>query len=93
MNLWSVITREFFCYLLIILNLDFRSRGVVVTGYGPLGGPGETTLVNGHTPINNPLVVELAEKYNKSTGQILLRFQVQRGIAIVAKSVTPSYCV
>ena len=60
-----------------------------MTGYGPLGGPGETTVVNGHTPINNPLVVQLAEKYNKSTGQILLRFQLQRGIAIVAKSVTP----
>merc|ERR1712189_114039 len=67
-----------------------RERGVVVTGYGPLGGPGETTVVNGETPMNNSVVVAIAEKYNKSPGQVLLRFQVQRGIALVAKSVTPS---
>ena len=61
----------------------------MVTGYGPLGGPGETTVVNGETPMNNSVVVAIAEKYNKSPGQVLLRFQVQRGIALVAKSVTP----
>jgi len=32
------------------------------------------------------MIVELAEKYNRSAGQILLKFQVQRGIIVIPKS-------
>ena len=31
-------------------------------------------------------MLELAEKYNRSAGQILLKFQVQRGIIVIPKS-------
>lgn len=67
-----------------------KSRGIMVTGYAPLGGPGDTTKVNGFTLLENPTVIQIAKKYGKSTGQILIKFQVQRGIAVVPKSVTPS---
>ena len=32
----------------------FRARGVMVTGYAPLGGPGETTVADGFTLLENP---------------------------------------
>ena len=36
------------------------------------------------------MIKALAEKYKKSAGQILLKFQVQRNIATIPKSVTAS---
>ncbi len=36
--------------------------------------------------LDDPVVKELAEKHKKSTGQILLRFLVDMGIAAVPKS-------
>lgn len=38
----------------------------------------------------NAVVKELAKKYSKSPGQILIRFQVQRGVAVIPKSITKS---
>jgi len=67
-----------------------QARGVMVTGYAPLGGPGETTVADGYTLLENPTVIAIGEKYGKSAGQILIKFQVQRKIAVIPKSVTPS---
>ena len=39
--------------------------------------------------IGLPELVTLAEKYNKSTAQICLRWSLQRGILPLPKSVTP----
>jgi diketogulonate reductase-like aldo/keto reductase len=39
--------------------------------------------------INNPKVLEVAEKYGKTPAQILLRHIVQRGIAAIPKSTNP----
>lgn len=35
---------------------------------------------------NNPVLVELAQKYGKTTAQIILRWQLQRGIVSLSKS-------
>ena len=61
-----------------------------MTAYGPLGGPGETSMVNGITLLEHPISQKIAKKHNKSPGQILIKFQVQRGVAVIPKSVTPS---
>lgn len=34
----------------------------------------------------NPVLVQLAEKYNKTTAQIILRWHIQRGIVVIPKS-------
>ena len=39
-----------------------------------------------NTIFKNSTILELAEKYNRSAGQILLKFQVERGISVIPKS-------
>ena len=38
---------------------------------------------------NNPVLKEIAEKYSKTTAQVMLRWQLQRGIVSLSKSATP----
>uniref|UniRef100_A0A4X1W9W8 Aldo-keto reductase family 1 member A1 n=2 Tax=Sus scrofa TaxID=9823 RepID=A0A4X1W9W8_PIG len=68
-----------------------QARGLEVTAYSPLGSsdrawrdPNEPVL------LEEPVVRALAEKYNRSPAQILLRWQVQRKVICIPKSVTPS---
>lgn len=35
----------------------------------------------------NPTLAEIGEKYGKSTGQVILRWRIQRGIIVIPKSV------
>nr|XP_008519800.1 PREDICTED: alcohol dehydrogenase [NADP(+)] [Equus przewalskii] len=68
-----------------------QARGLEVTAYSPLGSsdrawrdPNEPVL------LEEPVVLALAEKYGRSPAQILLRWQVQRKVICIPKSVTPS---
>lgn len=38
---------------------------------------------------NNPVLVELANKYGKTTAQVMLRWQLQRGVVSLSKSANP----
>lgn len=40
--------------------------------------------------LSEPVVVEIAERHNKTAAQVLLRYSVQRGIAVIPKSINPS---
>ena len=55
---------------------------VKIQAWGPLGR-GNTDL------LNNPVILELAEKYGKNSGQIILRFENQEGIIVFPKSLNP----
>lgn len=55
---------------------------VKIQAWGPLGR-GNADL------LNNPVILELAEKYGKNAGQIILRFENQEGIIIFPKSLNP----
>lgn len=61
-----------------------KARNVSIVGYSPLGRPHEA----GHRPIaiNDAKVKELANKYNKNPGQILLRFSYQNNVISIPKS-------
>lgn len=68
-----------------------RDRGLVLTAYSPLGSadrawkrPDEPVL------LQEPLVLDLATKYHKSAAQVLLRWQTQRGVVAIPKSVNES---
>jgi len=40
--------------------------------------------------MDEPKVVKIAEKHGKTPAQILIRYQAQRGVAVIPKSVTKS---
>lgn len=68
-----------------------RDRGLVMTAYSPLGSP-DRIWKQADEPIllQDPVIISLAEKYGKSPAQIILRWQTQRGVVTVPKSVTES---
>ena len=39
--------------------------------------------------LNHPKIEEIAKKHGKATGHVLLRFQIQRDVIVLTKSVNP----
>ncbi|KAI8061873.1 NADP-dependent oxidoreductase domain-containing protein [Gilbertella persicaria] len=65
-----------------------NSKNIVLTAYSPLGNPGYRD--NELKTVEEPIVIDIAKKYNKSPQQVLLSWGVNRGFAVIPKSVTPS---
>jgi len=67
-----------------------EDRGITLTAYSPLGNPGSQAHsgTDKDRLLKEPVVVRLAQKYNKNVGQILLKFEAQRGIIVIPKSVS-----
>ncbi|XP_053521817.1 1,5-anhydro-D-fructose reductase isoform X1 [Artibeus jamaicensis] len=63
-----------------------HSRDVSVTAYQPLGGSSE-----GVDLMDNPVIQAMAQKHQKSPAQILIRFQIQRNVIVIPKSVSPKH--
>jgi methylglyoxal/glyoxal reductase len=40
--------------------------------------------------LNDPVLVEIANKYNKSTAQVILRWDIQTGVVSIPKSIKPN---
>lgn len=57
--------------------------GVKLEAWYPLGHGNKNLL-------QNPAILEMAQKYNKNAGQIILRFEVQEGFIILPKSTNPA---
>ncbi|XP_018579941.1 aldose reductase-like [Anoplophora glabripennis] len=83
--------------LQVELHVDFQQRGlvefchkndIVVVAYSPLGSPGPSEMEPRRLPpvIHTEDIKKIAEKYNKTPGQIMLRYLLQKNIAAVPKS-------
>jgi diketogulonate reductase-like aldo/keto reductase len=59
---------------------DCRKAGITVGAWSPLGGPNIPLL-------QHPVLRSLAEKYGRTPAQIVLRWDIQRGVAVIPKSV------
>lgn len=57
-----------------------KEFGVQPQAWGPLAE-------GKHGIFTNPMLTEIAEKYEKSVAQVVLKWNVQRGVAIIPKSV------
>ena len=68
-----------------------HENNVAVTAYSPLGRPGQpmhnSDMKNKMlTLVKNPVVLEIAEAVKKTPAQVLLRFEIERGIVCIPKS-------
>jgi len=79
--------------------IDFcKKHQITVTAYSPLGQPGNSsnslagTIIQAgiDNKLDNPVILQLAKKYQKTPAQVALRFIYQQGAAPIPKSVTKS---
>jgi len=68
------------------------SRHICVTAHSPLGGgkANETEYTNMKSPLEDPIVLEIASTNNITPAQVLLRFLLQSGVVVLPKSVKAS---
>ncbi|KAM9092815.1 1,5-anhydro-D-fructose reductase isoform 3-T4 [Megaptera novaeangliae] len=58
-------------------------RNVSMTAYRPLGGSRGAHLME------DPVIQMIFQKHKKSAAQILIRFQIQRNVIVIPKSINP----
>uniref|UniRef100_A0A8C7ZTK2 Aldo-keto reductase family 1 member D1 n=1 Tax=Oryzias sinensis TaxID=183150 RepID=A0A8C7ZTK2_9TELE len=71
--------------------LEFcRQNNIVIVGYSPLGTSRDASWVNLKCPplLEDEVLKSVAKKYSKTTAQVCLRFNVQRGVVVIPKSFT-----
>ncbi|KAJ4704330.1 Aldo/keto reductase [Melia azedarach] len=61
-----------------------KKNGIHVTAYSPLGSQG-----GGRDLIHDQTIERVAKKLNKSPGQILVKWAIQRGTSVIPKSTHP----
>jgi aldehyde reductase len=65
-----------------------RQRNIELTAYSPLARTGTGEQKNTTSPLDIPLIKDLAKKYNVSPAAICIKWQTQRGVIVIPKSAT-----
>ncbi len=60
--------------------------GIIIESWYPFGGRGHTS-----ENFNNEVIKSIAEKYNKTSAQIILRWQLQAGYIVIPGSSNPDH--
>ncbi|XP_003261439.1 aldo-keto reductase family 1 member D1 isoform X1 [Nomascus leucogenys] len=65
-----------------------QQHDIVIIAYSPLGTSRNPTWVNISSPplLKDALLNSLGKRYNKTAAQIVLRFNIQRGVVVIPKS-------
>ncbi|XP_061037652.1 1,5-anhydro-D-fructose reductase isoform X1 [Eubalaena glacialis] len=81
------IRRQIECHLYLTQKnlISFcQWRNVSMTAYRPLGGSSRGVHL-----MEDPVIQMISQKHKKSAAQILIRFQIQRNVIVIPKSVNP----
>ncbi|CAG5135551.1 unnamed protein product [Candidula unifasciata] len=64
------------------------SKNIVVSAYAPLGSPNRPKhhVQSSENLLNDPVIVEIAQRYRKTPAQILLNFLLRQGFVVLPKS-------
>ena len=63
-----------------------RDLGIVVQGWYPLGGRGHTAELLG-----DPVISEIAKTHDVSSAQVILRWNLQKGVVVIPGSSNPDH--
>ena len=63
-----------------------QSLGIVVQGWYPLGGRGHTADL-----LSNEVISEIASSHGKSPAQVILRWNLQKGVVVIPGSSNPDH--
>ena len=63
-----------------------QNLGIVVQGWYPFGGRGHTNEL-----LNDEVIVEIANNHNVSSAQVILRWNLQKGVVVIPGSSNPDH--
>lgn len=63
-----------------------QNLGIVVQGWYPFGGRGHTSEL-----LNDPVIVGIANNHDVSAAQVILRWNLQRGVVVIPGSSNPDH--
>jgi len=65
------------------------ARGIVTQAWSPIGGITSYRGDDTTSTFRNPVILEIAERHGKTAAQVMLRWHLQQGRAVIPKSVKP----
>ncbi|XP_020835820.1 prostaglandin-E(2) 9-reductase-like isoform X2 [Phascolarctos cinereus] len=71
--------------------LEFcKSNDIILVAYSALGTHREAAWVDQNSPLvlEDPVLGAIAKKHNRTPAQVAIRYQIQRGVVVLAKSFT-----
>ncbi|XP_072256247.1 aldo-keto reductase family 1 member C3-like isoform X1 [Pyxicephalus adspersus] len=68
-----------------------KSKGIVLVGYSVLGSSRDEKWIEPNSPVllEDPKLKDIAKKLGRTPAQVAMRYLLQRGIVVLAKSYTP----
>lgn len=63
-----------------------QKKGIVVQGWYPLGGRGHTGEL-----LSDPVISEIADAHDVSSAQVILRWNLQKGVVVIPGSSNPDH--
>jgi len=63
-----------------------QARGITVQGWYPLGGRGHTAEL-----LSDPVITAIAEAHGVSSAQVILRWNLQKGVVVIPGSSNPDH--
>ncbi|XP_069084016.1 estradiol 17 beta-dehydrogenase 5-like [Pleurodeles waltl] len=68
-----------------------KSKNIVLVAYSVLGSSRDKNWIDQRSPVllDDPVLLKIGQKYKKSSAQVAMRYFLQQGVVVLAKSFTP----